>query len=201
MTRSSWALSDEQRRVLRRERVREGRPGPRRATRSRRCATGSRPSASARTRAPGSCTRWTRTTGARPTRTSSTSSGPGSSTTASTTSSGTPRSPRRPAQLLGVERLRFWHDQVFYKPPRHPGVVTWHQDYSYWTRTAPAGHLTCWIALDDSNEENGCLQLRPGQPPLGPSPLDLPHGRRWSTVSRSSCSPERAEAFGPSPWW
>ena len=34
------------------------------------------------------------------------------------------------AQLLGVPRVRFWHDQVFYKPPRHPGAVTWHQDYS-----------------------------------------------------------------------
>ncbi|MCA8957052.1 MAG: phytanoyl-CoA dioxygenase family protein, partial [Planctomycetes bacterium] len=37
------------------------------------------------------------------------------------------------AQLLGVSRLRFWHDQVFFKPPHHPGVVPWHQDYSYWT--------------------------------------------------------------------
>ena len=66
------------------------------------------------------------------------------------------------AQLLGVERLRFWHDQVFYKPPRHPGVVTWHQDYSYWTRSTPAGHVTCWIGLDDSTLENGCVHYVPG---------------------------------------
>jgi hypothetical protein len=47
---------------------------------------------------------------------------------------------------MSGERLeRFWHDQAFYKPPRHPGVVTRHRDYSYWTRTSPPGHLTCWI--------------------------------------------------------
>ena len=66
------------------------------------------------------------------------------------------------AQLLGVSRLRFWHDQVFYKPPRHPGVVPWHQDYSYWTRTAPARHITLNVMLDDADEGNGCVQFVPG---------------------------------------
>lgn len=66
------------------------------------------------------------------------------------------------AQLLGVERLRFWHDQVFYKPPRHPGVVPWHQDYAYWTRTTPANHITINVMLDDADEDNGCLMFVPG---------------------------------------
>ena len=56
------------------------------------------------------------------------------------------------AQLLGGA-VRFWHDQIFSKPPRHGGVVAWHQDYSYWTRTEPIAHLTCWIGLDDATEE------------------------------------------------
>ncbi len=58
--------------------------------------------------------------------------------------------------------VRFWHDQLFCKPPRHGGVVAWHQDYSYWTRTQPMAHLTCWIALDESTVENGCLRYVPG---------------------------------------
>jgi len=66
------------------------------------------------------------------------------------------------AQLLGVAELRFWHDQVFWKPPHHPGAVPWHQDYSYWTRTAPAQHITMFIALDDMDPANGCLQYVPG---------------------------------------
>jgi len=65
------------------------------------------------------------------------------------------------SQLLGGA-VRFWHDQLFYKPARNGGVVAWHQDYSYWTRTRPLAHLTCWIGLDDSTRENGCLHYVPG---------------------------------------
>jgi ectoine hydroxylase-related dioxygenase (phytanoyl-CoA dioxygenase family) len=65
------------------------------------------------------------------------------------------------SQLLGGA-VRFWHDQLFSKPPKHGGVVAWHQDYSYWTRTKPMAHLTCWIGLDDSRRDNGCLHYVPG---------------------------------------
>ncbi|MGL4513576.1 MAG: phytanoyl-CoA dioxygenase family protein [Lacipirellulaceae bacterium] len=64
-------------------------------------------------------------------------------------------------QLLGGP-VRFWHDQLFCKPAGHGGVVAWHQDYSYWTRTVPMRHLTCWIGLDDSTTENGCVHYVPG---------------------------------------
>jgi hypothetical protein len=66
------------------------------------------------------------------------------------------------SQLLGDESVRFWHDQLFYKPAQHGGVVAWHQDYSYWTRTVPMAHLTCWTGLDDADQENGCLYYVPG---------------------------------------
>ena len=66
------------------------------------------------------------------------------------------------SQLLGDVPVRFWHDQLFCKPPKKGGVVAWHQDYSYWTRTKPVAHLTCWCGLDDSTKENGCLQYVPG---------------------------------------
>jgi hypothetical protein len=64
------------------------------------------------------------------------------------------------SQLLGGP-VRFWHDQIFYKPSHHGGVVAWHQDYSYWTRTKPIAHLSCWIGLDDSTRENGCVHYVP----------------------------------------
>jgi Phytanoyl-CoA dioxygenase (PhyH) len=66
------------------------------------------------------------------------------------------------SQLLGNKAIRFWHDQLFCKPAKHGGVVAWHQDYSYWTRTVPMQHLTCWCGLDDSDTENGCLHYVPG---------------------------------------
>jgi len=76
------------------------------------------------------------------------------------------------AQLLGGP-VRFWHDQIFYKPAQHGGVVIWHQDYSYWTRTTPVAHISCWIGLDDSTRENGCLQYVPGS-------------HRWQLLPRES---------------
>ncbi|ESO93738.1 hypothetical protein LOTGIDRAFT_203077 [Lottia gigantea] len=69
------------------------------------------------------------------------------------------------SQLLEQGHLipvRFWHDQLFAKPPKIGGGVAWHQDYSYWTRTKPMKHLTVHIALDDQSEENGALHYIPG---------------------------------------
>ncbi|HEV2971430.1 MAG TPA: phytanoyl-CoA dioxygenase family protein [Pirellulales bacterium] len=65
------------------------------------------------------------------------------------------------SQLLGGA-VRFWHDQLFCKPPNHGGLVAWHQDYSYWTRTQPMAHLTCWVGLDESTRDNGCVHYVPG---------------------------------------
>jgi ectoine hydroxylase-related dioxygenase (phytanoyl-CoA dioxygenase family) len=76
------------------------------------------------------------------------------------------------AQLLGGA-VRFWHDQIFYKPAKHGGVVIWHQDYSYWTRTQPMAHISCWIGLDDSTRDNGCVHYVPGS-------------HRWQLLPRTS---------------
>ena len=100
------------------------------------------------------------------------------------------------SQLLGG-RVRFWHDQLFCKPAHHGGVVAWHQDYSYWTRTEPMSHLTCWIALDDSDRDNGCLYYVPGS-------------HRWKLLPMTGLtgdmdeimtvlSPEQQQAFQPVP--
>lgn len=67
-----------------------------------------------------------------------------------------------PASQLLDGGVRFWHDQLFCKPAHHGGVVAWHQDYSYWTRTQPMAHLSCWVGLDHSLRENGCVHYVPG---------------------------------------
>ena len=84
-----------------------------------------------------------------------------------------PRFVMAASQLLGDVPVRFWHDQLFYKPAKKGGVVAWHQDYSYWTRTKPIAHLTCWCGLDDSTKENGCLQYIAGSHKWGllPKPV------------------------------
>jgi ectoine hydroxylase-related dioxygenase (phytanoyl-CoA dioxygenase family) len=88
------------------------------------------------------------------------------------------------SQLLGNRAVRFWHDQLFCKPAHHGGVVAWHQDYSYWTRTKPVQHLTCWVGLDDVNRENGCLCYIPGSHRWGL--LDKPELAGDMQASKSS---------------
>ncbi len=98
------------------------------------------------------------------------------------------------SQLLGGA-VRFWHDQLFCKPAQHGGVVAWHQDYSYWTRTKPMAHLTCWIGLDDATRENGCLQYIPGSHRWELLPVTGLAGDMHAIDS--VLSPEQRAAFKP----
>ena len=102
-----------------------------------------------------------------------------------------------PASQLLAAPVRFWHDQIFYKPAYHGGIVAWHQDYSYWTRTQPMAHLSCWIGLDDARIENGCVHY-------------VPASHRWNllpitglakdmTAIQEVLSPEQQKQFIPVP--
>ncbi len=101
------------------------------------------------------------------------------------------------SQLLGNVPVRFWHDQLFCKPPKKGGVVAWHQDYSYWTRTKPVAHLTCWCGLDDSTEENGCLQYVPGSHRWGL--LEKPELAGDLMGIENFLTPEQRKEFKPIP--
>jgi phytanoyl-CoA hydroxylase len=67
------------------------------------------------------------------------------------------------AQLTGASELRLWHDQIQYKPMAQGGVNMWHQDSPYWPNIGPlTAQVTAWVALDDADEENGCMSMVPG---------------------------------------
>lgn len=54
-------------------------------------------------------------------------------------------------------------DQLLAKHPgRDDAVFGWHQDQAYWIDTPDRRTATCWLAVDDSTIENGCLQFLPG---------------------------------------
>jgi ectoine hydroxylase-related dioxygenase (phytanoyl-CoA dioxygenase family) len=72
------------------------------------------------------------------------------------------------AQVIGTDTLRVWHDQVQYKPPRVGGPTDWHQDHPYWPIIQPADLVSAWVALDDADEENGCMWMVPGSHKWGP---------------------------------
>lgn len=47
------------------------------------------------------------------------------------------------------------------KPPFDGQPVLWHQDGSYWP-LEPMDVITLWLAVDDSDSENGCMRVIPG---------------------------------------
>tara|TARA_B100000131_G_C18033495_1_gene579420 strand:- start:336 stop:1160 length:825 start_codon:yes stop_codon:yes gene_type:complete len=50
---------------------------------------------------------------------------------------------------------------LFIKNPNELGYVSFHQDAKY-IGLEPHNWVTAWIALTDSNEENGCMKMWPG---------------------------------------
>lgn len=62
-------------------------------------------------------------------------------------------------QLSGAQELRLWHDQIQYKPAEVGGVNKWHQDWPYWSVLDAPAQVTAWVALDDADEENGCMSM------------------------------------------
>ncbi len=63
--------------------------------------------------------------------------------------------------LLGTGDARLYWEQAVTKPPQARTELPWHQDNGY-TPLDPEEYVTCWLALDDAELDNGCLWLIPG---------------------------------------
>lgn len=72
-----------------------------------------------------------------------------------------------------------WRSNFFIKEPRDAGYVSWHQDSVYWA-LEPHDIATAWVALTDSNPENGCMRVAPGSH----SAPELAHGHSPSRRNR-----------------
>ena len=70
--------------------------------------------------------------------------------------------------LLGNDVVA-WATHYFCKLPGDGKAVSFHQDASYWGLT-PAKTVTVWLALDDTDEENGAMQFLPGSHKVGHIP-------------------------------
>ncbi len=47
------------------------------------------------------------------------------------------------------------------KPPRDGLSVAWHQDNSYWESVVGTDIVTVWLAIDDADRDNGCMEVLP----------------------------------------
>jgi len=71
------------------------------------------------------------------------------------------------ATLLDTPEIRMWHDQVIMKPALDNkedkcGNIGWHQDYGYWQISNTPEMITAWIALQDTDLNNGCVRTITG---------------------------------------
>jgi ectoine hydroxylase-related dioxygenase (phytanoyl-CoA dioxygenase family) len=69
------------------------------------------------------------------------------------------------AALMGVERVRLYHDQALFKEPGG-GHTPWHQDQYYWPIDTP-NTVTMWMPLVDISVEMGMLTFASGSQELG----------------------------------
>jgi hypothetical protein len=71
--------------------------------------------------------------------------------------------------LVGTGDARLYWEQAVSKPPQARTELPWHQDNGY-TPLIPEQYVTCWLALDDADLDNGCLWVIPGSHRAGTVP-------------------------------
>ena len=62
--------------------------------------------------------------------------------------------------LLGVD-MELDFDMMINKAPHTDAETPWHQDAAYWIAMPDKRSASCWIALDEVFEENGCMWFIP----------------------------------------
>ena len=66
------------------------------------------------------------------------------------------------AQLCGEDMVIDFDQLLAKHPGRADAVFGWHQDQAYWIDTDDRRTATCWLAVDDSTADNGCMEFLPG---------------------------------------
>jgi hypothetical protein len=78
------------------------------------------------------------------------------------------------ADLLGLEPddLNMYTEKLNFKRARKGRKYALHQDYPYWIDVADDAEnmVTVWLALDDADRENACLEVLPGSHKQGRVP-------------------------------
>ncbi len=88
------------------------------------------------------------------------------------------------ARMLGALELRLWHDQIQFKPAFHGGVNRWHQDTPYWPIHSGPFAMTAWVALEDVDENNGCMHMVSGSQRWGNCIEDLHAMPDWNGLPK-----------------
>jgi ectoine hydroxylase-related dioxygenase (phytanoyl-CoA dioxygenase family) len=80
--------------------------------------------------------------------------------------------------IVGQDDIVLFTEKLNVKRARHGGAIILHQDFPYWERMTPIAHrvATAMIFLDDSDRQNGCLEVAPGTHTRGKWPQQAVDG-------------------------
>ena len=95
--------------------------------------------------------------------------------------------------ILGPDIL-VYSSSFFIKEPHDPAYVSWHQDAHYWGLNS-GDVVTAWIALTDSDTENGAMRVVPET-----HLIDLPHVDTFAENNMLSRGQEIAVDLGGRGW-
>ncbi len=93
------------------------------------------------------------------------------------------------ADLLG-EDVVGWGSHFFCKLPGDGKSVDWHQDCSYWPLT-PTKAVTVWLAIDDADKANGCMEVFAGSHTYGLIDFDASGDDSDNVLDQSVKNPEQ----------
>ena len=96
--------------------------------------------------------------------------------------------------LLGPNFV-LWGSHFFCKIPGDGTQVAWHQDARYWP-LKPHKTVTAWLAVDDSDEQNGAMRVIPGTHQTGivkHEDSSLPGNQLALQVKKGEIDENRAE--------
>lgn len=93
------------------------------------------------------------------------------------------------SDLLG-ENVIGWGAHFFCKLPGDGKRVDWHQDCSYWPLT-PTKSMTVWLAIDDADEENGCMEVVAGSHRFGLIDYETSEAESGNVLNQTVHDPEQ----------
>tara|TARA_R110002049_G_scaffold2750_2_gene21642 strand:+ start:494490 stop:495326 length:837 start_codon:yes stop_codon:yes gene_type:complete len=91
--------------------------------------------------------------------------------------------------LLGEDVIG-WGSHFFCKMPGDGKRVDWHQDCSYWPLT-PTKAVTVWLAIDDADAANGCMETYLGSHTHGLIDFEASDAADGNVLDQSVKEPEK----------
>lgn len=77
---------------------------------------------------------------------------------------------REIAQHILGDEVYLDFDHAILKPALHGTITPWHQDEAYWDPEYDHNSVSIWLALQETNAENGCMHFIPGSHSQGVFP-------------------------------